>query len=1264
MKHQLHAWPQVATRKNIILTNVTSFAALLYLMTTFLCAAAPAPPDPEGADAAGSRVLPLSGSDWRIHDDPQGNGAEQGMAVADVAATDWVAATVPGNIQADLEAVHLLKPLWYGAGDPRLPEVARKDWWYRKDFTIPETFAGKRLTLVFDGVDYECEVWLNGKAVGRNSNMYRRFNCDVTEAVLPGVRNRLAVRIVRMPDALAPLVTETDGEGVSSAFMSGIHETRKALKDLKSPTNWGWDWGVNIWTLGIWKDVRLEATGPARIDWTRIQTTLNDDFTKATVKATLEIDSSADLSADVEFHISGQSQKANLTVATALKKGRNVVEAELAMEQPALWWPNGQGEQALYTIRSQVRSTDGGTVSDARVTRFGIRDVRWIHTEGAPADFISRYQLLVNGRPIRTIGSNLIPLDLLFGRMGPRTLNLLRRAKAAGMNTIRIWGGGVILHNDAYALADELGIMLSQEFPIANCSPETDPVFLANLEATSRNIVRQVRNHPSIIEFAGGNEMNWNSLSKDPALEIFKKVVEEEDGRLCRATCPDLGANHSPWDFSLDSSYRHYDGMETMRYGEFGTQSPANLEVWQRTIPPRSQWPIEGVDDPILIRKNVVRAVFSEDHWLLKKRIDKAFGPADNLADMIQAGQFLGAEGLRYAVDALRRKGRRIGGFTTWDFDEPWPNGAGSYLIDHDGRPLMNYDFVKQALSPVSLSLKYDSIFYNPAAGLKLEVWLASDAPQTVADLKWKLLARDRRGKVFAREQGSAAIEPLETKQLKTIQTALPGENVAGPIVVEMQLFDAHDKLVVERLHVFAATDVQAPLSGLLINRQQETDDQVVLRTPPELPDGSGNLAFAGNGAKPATASSSRAEPGHQSRGINDGIYGNGHSWIGTAPRSWFEIDLGKTVTVGRYKLGRDRTGEYHDRGVDSLKIEVSVDGKQWQTAFEQKGIAERAGFDPAATLEIHTVAAPARFVKVTVDPQNPGGDIYACIDEFEVYAPLATPPAKLPQLNWLELRKSSPVRRTELTATALPPRIEDGQEVLDLILKNTGTMTAIFCEAHPLLEYRTDLFLTNNHCFIPPGESRTLKIRASSHPAGGLSLAQTGWRISTWNANDVVIEATTDVLLAAGRRDNMCREFAGYGQPPALPPAGTVELDGRRPDPASIPYLLGGGRAARFHFPAGKDQLNGPTRLRVHLSDQDADMDPVLRIVVNHKACQRTLPRGLGLQRDQPYHLAFPGTISLELPAGLLNDGENTVELGLANESWITLDALDLVTQ
>ena len=214
-------------------------------------------------------VLQLSGTDWRIYKDAAGNGAEQRLFAAAPTSPEWIPATVPGNIQADLEAAHLLRPISYGEGDPSFREMTHKDWWYRKDFTIPAALAGKRLTLVFDGVDKRCEIWLNGRQMGSNLGMFKRFWFDVTAVARPGAMNQLAVQIAKR-----------------------ISDTQEKIP-WQSATNVGWDWGTPVATMGIWKDVRLEATGPARIDWTRVQTALSEDHARATVTVTLEIDSAA-----------------------------------------------------------------------------------------------------------------------------------------------------------------------------------------------------------------------------------------------------------------------------------------------------------------------------------------------------------------------------------------------------------------------------------------------------------------------------------------------------------------------------------------------------------------------------------------------------------------------------------------------------------------------------------------------------------------------------------------------------------------------------------------------------------------------------------------------------------------------------------------------------------------------------------------------------------------------------------------------------------
>ncbi len=1042
-------------------------------------------------------TLSLSGSNWSIHEDADGTGEALELHSADLRAPGWLPATVPGNIQADLEAAHQLKPLWYGAGDPRLADVARKDWWYRRDFDLPVHLADKRLQLVFDGVDYACDIWLNGTHLGANAGMFKRFAFDVADVIKPGEINRLAVRIERIPAELVHILAASDGamsgggenypqEWGPDFFVVGINQTRQLLKDLKSPTNYGWDWGVNIYTLGIWQDVRLEASGAARIEWLDVRAELNGDYSHAAVKVKLEIDSISAIDAIAEFRIEGHGANLDASSAANLNHGSNSIDVEIELPNPALWWPNGQGDQPLYRLAAQLRDAESGDLLDQRSTRFAVREIRWGQVEGASADFINPYQLVINGRPVRMIGSNILPPDLLFGRMDERGPRLIRLAAAAGMNTLRVWGGGVFPSDAMLNLADELGIMLSQEFPMSSCRPETDAVFLANLETTVRGLVKRYRNHACIIEWTGGNEMWWYQGDDHAALHLLERIVEEEDDRLFRATCPIQGARHSPWHYDPQTHYAHYDDDEMldtgwrrgenkmMRYGEFGCHSLAHLEVWQREIPPADQWPAYDEDNPVLIRKNVVQAVFTKEHWLMKTILESLFGRVDTLESLVKAGQYLGAHGLRYAVDALRRRGRRIGGITTWVFNEPWPNGGGPYIIDYDGRPLMNYDFQKQALAPLSLSLKHESNLYDPAEGLDAQLWLVSDAPAPALDLRWRWLLRDAVGHVLARDEGLTSIQPIQALHLGEIKYGPQGEDAAGLLFVELQLHDASGELLTERLHIFGSASAHAPLAGLIAD----------------------------------TAA-----------------------------------------------------------GVSRTVLEVN-----------------------------------------DCEHQQDGDSESLCIR-----------------------------------------------------LTNRGEMTALFCQPQPLLAYRTDLDIEDNNAFIPPGETRAITIAAPVDSPEGLTLAQTGWRIFCWNADDVLIAPSDDLLFSIGRRDAMTREFAGYDDLARIDGMTLVDIKGERPDPSALPLLMTSNQRVRFSF-AVKPGCAGPARLRLHTADQANAPAPQLEVRANGRRFEASLPSGLGIQNSDPAHLAFPHTIEIELPRGTLVEGENNLEIRVQNGGWFSWDAIDLI--
>jgi len=253
----------------------------------------------------------LSAPDWRIHEDTDGQGVERGMPETDLTAPGWIPATVPGNIQADLEAAHHLKPLWYGLGDPGLHQVARKTGGIARTLSRPSrlrvnaspwfstvltTSARSFSTAGSWAATLVCSSGLGSTSVTGCA----RARSTLWQSASPGCRRSLP----RSLFARTVRVVVND----ATHFLRGIESTPKTLKELKSPTNWGWI-GREHLDAGNLEDVRLEATGPARIDWTRVQTGLSADHAKATVTVTLEIDSQADLPQRPISELPGQGRR-------------------------------------------------------------------------------------------------------------------------------------------------------------------------------------------------------------------------------------------------------------------------------------------------------------------------------------------------------------------------------------------------------------------------------------------------------------------------------------------------------------------------------------------------------------------------------------------------------------------------------------------------------------------------------------------------------------------------------------------------------------------------------------------------------------------------------------------------------------------------------------------------------------------------------------------------------------------------------------------
>src|SRR5690606_6074157 len=112
------------------------------------------------------------------------------------------------------------------------------------------------------------------------------------------------------------------------------------------------------------------------------------------------------------------------------------------------------------------------------------------------------------------------------------------------------------------------------------------------------------------------------------------------------------------------------------------------------------------------------------------------------------------------------------------------------------------FDFVKQALAPITLSLRQDSLLYDPKVGAKADLWIVSDAQDAKSDLQWQWVARDRRGEVFAKDQGTISIAPLEAICLGKIHLKPPAKTAFGPLFLELRILGADKKIISERINI------------------------------------------------------------------------------------------------------------------------------------------------------------------------------------------------------------------------------------------------------------------------------------------------------------------------------------------------------------------------------------------------------------------------------------------------------------------------------
>src|SRR5688572_11087734 len=379
-----------------------------------------------------NRRISLNGSDWFFKDFYGEDWRWRNSHLPDSRdQRHWRVGSVPGCPHHDLWKLGEISDPYIDRNSLLCEWIPQRTWLYKKTFIVGEEIKGKRVHLHFEGVDYQAEFFLNGESLGTHTGMFTPVVFDVSDKLFYDAENLLAVVIEAAP-LEEPQVGRTS-----------------RVKTVKTRMNYWWDFCPRIVHLGIWDDVYLEVSGPVRLTDVFVRPQLSDEFHRADLFVTMELEAAIAAKVDLEITLrQAGSFRFHRWTHHDLVPGHTRLETCIKMEDPCLWWPNGYGEQELYeaTLRIFLSEEIGGqeTISDERAISFGIRQVGLIPNESSDPTALP-YTFIVNGRKVYAKGWNWVPMDVMYSVAQPAKLErLLTLAKRANVNLLRIWGGGLI----------------------------------------------------------------------------------------------------------------------------------------------------------------------------------------------------------------------------------------------------------------------------------------------------------------------------------------------------------------------------------------------------------------------------------------------------------------------------------------------------------------------------------------------------------------------------------------------------------------------------------------------------------------------------------------------------------------------------------------------------------------------------------------------------------------------------------------------------
>ena len=670
--------------------------------------------------------------------------------------TLWSDAKVPGTIHQDLLNHNRIPNPFYGMNEEAVQWVENEDWMYRTSFVVTEEQLNRdAAVLELDGLDTYADVFLNGALILRSDNMFVGHKVPVKSVLRKG-ENRL---LIRFRSAVKEALPQWETNGFDYPADNDHSSKRVSIYTRKAPYSYGWDWGIRLATCGIWRPVRLVFSDVARIeDYYVRQASVS--ASKADVDNRLEITNVTSQSVSallkVAYHYSANDTK-EVQKQIELRPGENTVSLPVMIDNPHLWMPNGWGEPSLYKFTASV-SVDGVDVAsqERQVGLCSIRVVMEDDEHGKP------FYFEVNGHPMFAKGANFIPDDALLPNVTTeRYKRIFEDVKAANMNMLRVWGGGIYEDDKFYDEADRNGILIWQDFLFACTTYPHDPLFLKRVEAEAEYNIKRLRGHASLAMWCGNNEIYegvryWGWKNKYTA-EAFAEMNRGYDV-LFRQLLPDMVKR-----FDSDRFYMHGSPYEANwgRPESWKIADSHNWGTWYGRKPfesfdseiPRfmSEYGFQAFPEMKTIRTFAEEKDFELEspvmnahqkatigNALIKQTMGLYYKVPAKFEDLVYVGLVLQGHGMRHGIEAHRRNRPYCMGSLFWQLNDSWPVVSWSSIDYYGNWKAMQYQS-QRAFAPVLINAIKE--------GDDLCVYLISDELQDRYDVRLTVELMDFDGK-------------------------------------------------------------------------------------------------------------------------------------------------------------------------------------------------------------------------------------------------------------------------------------------------------------------------------------------------------------------------------------------------------------------------------------------------------------------------------------------------------------------------------------